>query len=41
MGTLESSAEVLIRHEPDGLVKSTSMNRKQNQGSNAASVCQL
>jgi len=37
----ESSAEVRIRHETNFLLKSTNMNRIQNQAGNAPSECQL
>jgi hypothetical protein len=37
----EASAEVPIRHESNSLLKSTPMNRIQNQAGNAASECQL
>ena len=41
MGNRQSSAEVLIRHETNSLVKIISITRKQNQAGNAASECQL
>jgi hypothetical protein len=41
MGIRESNAEVRIRHETNFLLKSTNMNRIQNQAGNAPSECQL
>jgi hypothetical protein len=41
MGIRDSSAEALIRHETDFLLKNTSISREQNQAGNAASEWQL
>ena len=41
IGNRQSSAEVLIRHETNSLVKNPSINRTQNQARNTASGCQL
>jgi hypothetical protein len=41
MGIRCSSAEVLIRHATNSMVKNPSINRKQNQARNAVSGCQL
>jgi hypothetical protein len=41
LGILESSAEVLIRHETKFSVENSSIIRKLNQAGNAAAECQL